>query len=1160
MRAMKYTFLIVLMFASFEFAFSQAQTNDSSKSNIRITNISPEGFTVDMYFKNIDFGRKKLNGENYLTMTIDGFGTSTEIGNPQLPVMKRLFELPEGADYSIEIISKSSQKQSLSSSNHYDFVIPVQHSVAKVENPEIIFSLNNEVYKNDRNYSLDLVKIVALGTMRATSLARLEVSPIMYNPISNTIEYTNRIKFRVHISNYDAQKLSYEKQRLYSPFFDVQNRLLINSKVYSANAKSVSNTFPNKYVIIADTMFRESLQPFVRWKEKKGFKVIEAYMQDAGVGTTTTDIKAYLQNIYTNATPNDPAPTYVLFVGDVAQLPAWPSTTGGSHVSDLHYCEFTNDFFPEMMYGRFSANDASELNPQIQKTIEYETYTMADPSFLSRTVLISGYDGSGHASTYGDGQVNYGVAEYFNPTNNTICSSYLFVNSSYDKDVEIFKKINDGVSIANYTAHGAIDGWANPTFKVANIANMTNEGKYPLMIGNACITNHFDTPTCFGEGLMRANKKGAIGYIGASDNTFWDEDYYWAVGYGGIVANPTFASTSSGLYDRMFHTHNEPFSDWAMSSFQYILAGNMTVTQSGSVYIHYYYEIYHVMGDPSLMAYQRVPSPLLANYIPFIAAGTQTFQVFSVPHAMVAISQNDTLISSAISDSNGMALLQLGVNFNVAGVMDIVITAQNYAPYMNTIFGGAPTGPYVISSNIVLDDTASNNNAKAEYGEVVKFDVDYINLTSFLASNMNSELVSSDNQLSILKDTAIIGDINGNDTISRNNAFIIHIDSGAVDGHIAHITIKNVDGAGNSPWISPFTIQIYAPKFAIGGVRIKDTLQAGGNGIIEAGENVIIQIKIENTGSRDAYDVVCNYISSNNKVVVQNNITIDTLIANSSQWLNFEVSFDQSMQVGDYANMVFQYISHAYSGNQNFDQAIGSFDEDFETGDFNKYAWDTITSMPWKIDTAFVYDGMYSMRSAKNMQNSDSSIITLDMRTLSADTLSFYLKVSSEVGYDKVNFFIDGVSKQTWSGNKPWKKSSYFVEAGNHQFRWEYVKDYYMSANMDAVWVDYISFPPTDAWSSIANGDVSIINNISLWPNPATDVVNIEFVSNNRTNIVVSIYNQLGQQIVEDDDFGTYFAGKSTIQVNTSRLKSGVYFVKLTTNGQQYYQKLIIKK
>ena len=123
---------------------------------------------------------------------------------------------------------------------------------------------------------------------------------------------------------------------------------------------------PVKYVIVSDPMFREALQPFIKWKTKRGFNVIEAYTNDPAVGKTINSIKAYLQNLYTSATSTDPAPTFVLFVGDVAQIPAFNC---GDHVSDLYYCEYTGDYLPEVYYGRFSANTVAELLPQINKTL-----------------------------------------------------------------------------------------------------------------------------------------------------------------------------------------------------------------------------------------------------------------------------------------------------------------------------------------------------------------------------------------------------------------------------------------------------------------------------------------------------------------------------------------------------------------------------------------------------------------------------------------------------------------------------------------------------------------------------------------------------------------------------------------------------------------------
>ena len=87
----------------------------------------------------------------------------------------------------------------------------------------------------------------------------------------------------------------------------------------------------------------------------------------------------------------------------------------GSHVSDMYYCEFdgNGDFYPEMYFGRFSANSPLDVEIQVDKTLTHEQYTFTDPSFLDDVVLVAGVDGTCN-QTHGNGQINYGTDYYFN--------------------------------------------------------------------------------------------------------------------------------------------------------------------------------------------------------------------------------------------------------------------------------------------------------------------------------------------------------------------------------------------------------------------------------------------------------------------------------------------------------------------------------------------------------------------------------------------------------------------------------------------------------------------------------------------------------------------------------------------------------------------------
>ena len=43
-------------------------------------------------------------------------------------------------------------------------------------------------------------------------------------------------------------------------------------------------------------------------------------------------------------------------------------------------------------------------------------------------------------------------------------------------------------------------------------------------------------------------KKGAIGYIGATNNSVWDEDYYWGVGSDSEIEEEADSYEETGLW------------------------------------------------------------------------------------------------------------------------------------------------------------------------------------------------------------------------------------------------------------------------------------------------------------------------------------------------------------------------------------------------------------------------------------------------------------------------------------------------------------------------------------------------------------------------------------------------------------------------------------
>ncbi|MBM3437188.1 MAG: Gingipain R, partial [Bacteroidetes bacterium] len=598
----------------------------------------------------------KTNSETFSELTAPDYGWTTVVGDPKLPVLKKIIEVPYGAECTVEILSQASAEYQLQDIGILHRILPAQAPVSKsIENPEDIpFVLNTATYSTNAYLGNELVKVVMLGEMRGIHLARLEISPVEYNPVAGKIKVYYDLDVQVSFAGADEARTVEMKKNNFSPYFQGIFGLISNYKEVPTDELIMDE--PVTYIIVADPMFTSALLPFIQWKTKKGFKVYEAYTNNPNVGTTTTTIKAFLQNFYNAPPAGYSAQSFVLLVGDVAQIPTFTGTAG-SHVSDLYYCTYggTGDIFPECYYGRFSATSIAQLQPQIDKTLQYEQYLMPDPSFLDEVLMVAGDDES-YEDLWANGQINYGTAYYFNSGHGLYSHTFLQDPPTGNAAIHdsIIANMNGGIGYGNYTAHCSSIGWASPSFSQSDIASLTNINKYPLLVGNCCLSVTFNS-SCFGEDILRAANKGALGYIGGSNNTYWDEDFWWGCGYKTVAANPPYNASSLGAYDRTFHDHGEPLAEWYITQGQMPSAGNLAVSQSGSSLATYYWEIYHLMGDPSVMIYFSQPPVTTASYAALMPLGATTFNVQTQPYAYVAISKDNVLYGAAIADASGLA-------------------------------------------------------------------------------------------------------------------------------------------------------------------------------------------------------------------------------------------------------------------------------------------------------------------------------------------------------------------------------------------------------------------------------------------------------------------------------------------------------------------------
>lgn len=703
--------------------------------------------------------------DGYSLLQMEGYSQGGVHGRPSLPVQNNLIAVPfcDGMEVKVEnAVFDTIAIEGLK-------VLPLQPSLPKSDRKEHPLFVDDDAYAADVFWGQSLASVQNLGVGRDRNYATLSFSPVSVNPVSGQMVVCRSADVTVSYRNADVATTMEHLQRYHSPAFGLGSTL--NTM---PGAKSVSNSAPLRMVIVVGQGLQcHAIQEFAEWKRTQGMLV------DILVPSSynTLAITNTLKSMYTNASESSPAPTYVLLVGDVAQMPVystkiansffWQMQLSKDHATDLYYATWSSgDNLPDCYLGRFSASDTATLRNIVAKTLYYEQYRFFDDSYLAKAALVAGEDqGSTGDNAYrcADPTMDYIAYYYVNAANGFNTVRYYKNNTSfYPSGVTVTGSSQStssatalksyysvGAGWINYSAHGDSNMWYKPQFTVSDVSRMSNVNMPSVMIGNCCLTNRFNATTCFGEALLRKNNNaGAVIYIGATNSTFWDQDFYWSVGLRDNISNtmsPSYIAAKMGTYDRLFHTHGEALSDYAVTAGKMLYFGNMSVqnapTASSNWYgttaemKQYYWEIYELMGDPSLMPWLGRAEVL--NLV--LSSDGASLRVAAVPGAYVALIANDglQLQAAGFAGSDGLAWLPVpSVGLENCFVS---VSAQGYRPVQK-----ACTPDNLAVDGMGLHDVGISPNPASDHAVVSAVGLQHVALIDMTGRTLQTLPASGD--------------------------------------------------------------------------------------------------------------------------------------------------------------------------------------------------------------------------------------------------------------------------------------------------------------------------------------------------------------------------------------------------------------------------------
>ena len=83
-----------------------------------------------------------------------------------------------------------------------------------------------------------------------------------------------------------------------------------------------------------------------------------------------------------------------------------------------------------------------------------------------------------------------------------------------------------------------------------------------------------------------------------------------------------------------------------------------------------------------------------------------------------------------------------------------------------------------------------------------------------------------------------------------------------------------------------------------------------------------------------------------------------------------------------------------------------------------------------------------------------------------------------------------------------------------------------------------------------------ILKNLTVYPNPSKDNVNVSFTSKDVKDCEIKLFNNMGELV--------YFSkhkivGEFTKQIELANYSKGLYFFKITLDGDEFSRKVIVQ-
>ena len=570
-------------------------------------------------------------------------------------------------------------------------VAPSKGDFPRTINPEDVPYTYGACYSEDAFFPASNIGLYEPYIIRDFRGQNMVVYPFAYNPATKTLRvYYNMTVEMYKVDDHGENVIETRRSNVVKmdpDFKSVYQRHFINYEA-SMNRYTPLDEEGDLLIICYDN-FISSMTDFVNWKKTRG--VNTTIVGTSTAGSSYSAIKSYIQSQY-NANNSI---THVLLVGDVAQIPGYTYSGGGSSYSgkgDNAYGQIVgSDYYNDVFIGRFSASTAARVTTQCNRVITYERDLTTSATWLKVGEGIAKKEGgSGHNGEDDYQHMDVIRTDLMNYGYSPVYQRYANLSGYTATAAQISADINSGVGIINYCNHGAETMWGVASYSVSHVNALTNENKLPFIWSVACHVGKYDySSDCFAEAWMNAtnnnNPTGAIGTLMSYISQPWIPPM-WAQD----ECVDIITGNSSSTNDKV------TFGGVCINGLFSIFDNYSTSTQQAVGT----YQAWIVFGDPSLMLRTKTPQAITVSHNGTIAPSANTYSV-TVSNgngAVATITDASHNILGKATVSNGSATISINGTLTAGTELTLCVFGYNKVTYLGTISVNGGT-PYTITAN-----------------------------------------------------------------------------------------------------------------------------------------------------------------------------------------------------------------------------------------------------------------------------------------------------------------------------------------------------------------------------------------------------------------------------------------------------------------------------